>query len=354
MLNLNVTQSFCIVREVRSMLKGSGQVMFQGNAWTGLLFLCGIFWGSWESGTPAVAWGAVVGLIVSTLAGRWLGQPAADGDEGLWGFNGILVGCAFPTFLGNTPLMWLALILCAAASTWVRTGFNNVMAPWKVNSLTFPFVFMSWLFLFAARMLHAMSPEYMSAPELTMHLSTYVDTSFGSLVVYWLKGISQVFLINSWVTGLFFLLALFVSSRWAALWAAVGSALALAVALLYGAPGMDIANGLYGFSPVLTAIALGCTFYRPCVRSAVWALIGTVVTVFVQAGMDALMLPFGMATFTAPFCLTTWLFLLPLYKMDEKEEADHSHWHKKHQPDDRGDRSRQETQTGNAVGNDRN
>lgn len=328
MTDINITQSPGIGGYIRALLRGGGQVMFQGNAWTGLLFICGIFWGAYEEGMGVVAWGAVVGLIVSTITGYVLRQPELDGEEGLWGFNGILVGCAFPTFLGNTPLMWLALIICAMLTTWVRTGFNNVMAPWKTNSFTFPFVFTSWLFLFAARMLQGMPPEYMSTPELTAHIHSTIDLSFGSLVVYWLKGIAQVFLINSWVTGIFFLVALFISSRWAALWAAIGSALALAIVLLYHGPGSDIANGLYGFSPVLTAIALGCTFYRPNWKSAIWALLGIIVTVFIQAGMDAMMIPFGLPTFTGPFCLATWLFLLPLYKLDEKE-PDHSNWHKK-------------------------
>lgn len=327
MTNLDVTKTLGFADSLRALLKGSGQVMFQGSAWTGLLFLVGIFWGAYESGQPAVAWGALLGLGASTLAGYLLHQPDADGSEGLWGFNGILVGCALPTFLGDTPQMWLALILCSMLTTWVRTGFNNVMKPWKVNSLTFPFVFCSWLFLLAARMLHGMPPEYMSSPELTAHFPLYVDMSMGALVVYWLKGISQVFLINSWVTGLIFLVALFISNRWTALWAAVGSALSLLVVLLYQGPGSDIANGLYGFSPVLTGIAVGCTFYKPNARSAVWALIAILVTVFLQAGMDALVLPWGLPTFTAPFCIATWLFLLPLYKMDGKE-ADHSHWHK--------------------------
>lgn len=328
MTNVQVTKSPSIAGYILAMLKGSGQVMFQCNGWTGLLFLAGIFWGAYQEGQAVVAWGAVVGLIVSTLAGYVLRQPASDGAAGLWGFNGILVGCAFPTFLGNTPLMWLALIICSMLTTWVRTGFNHVMAPWKTNSLTFPFVFTSWIFLFAARMLQGMPPQYMSAPELTSSISTTLDLSFGSLVIYWLKGIAQVFLINSWVTGIFFLVALFVSSRWAALWAAIGSALSLAVVLLYQGAGSDIANGLYGFSPVLTGIALGCTFYKPNWRSAIWTLTGIIVTVFIQAGMNAMMLPFGMPTFTAPFCLATWLFLLPLYKFDDKQ-PDHSHWYKK-------------------------
>ncbi|MBQ8874590.1 MAG: urea transporter, partial [Bacteroides sp.] len=104
------------------------------------------------------------------------------------------------------------------------------------------------------------------------------------------------------------------------------SMVSLLTVLYFQGAGNDIVNGLYGFSPVLTAIALGCTFYRPNLRTAIWALLGVLVTVFVQAGMDILMLPFGIPTLTAPFCIATWLFLLPMYAFDEKK-PNHSHWH---------------------------
>lgn len=309
-----------------SVLNGSGQVMFQQNVWTGLLFLAGIFWGSYECHTPQVAWGAVVGLIASTVAGYLTEPDKTAGKEGLWGFNGILVGCAFPTFLDNTWLMWAAMIFCAMLSTWVRTGLNNVMAPSKVNSLTFPFVMLTWIFLLASRIMDGIAPASLSEPELTEHFNFVLDTSFGSLVVYWLKGISQVFLIDSWVTGIFFLAALAVNSRWAALWAAIGSALSLAMALMFKADASDITAGLFGFSPVLTAIAIGCTFNKPNIKSAVCTIVAIIATVFVQAGMDMFFQPFGLPTLTGPFCVTTWLFLLPLYKFSVPAPK-HNEWH---------------------------
>lgn len=311
---------------LKNLLRGAGQVMFQNDIRTGLLFLAGIFWGACYGGTCAVAWGALVGLTVSTLTGYLLKLPAAEGVQGLWGFNGVLVGCALPTFLGNTFWMWVALILCAALTTWVRAGFNRVMAPWKVNSLTFPFVFSTWVFLLAARAMHGLPTEHMSTPELPGAFSSLADLHFVHLIVGWLKGVAQVFLIDSWVTGLLFLAGLFLSSRWAALWAAIGSAVGLLVALLFKAPAADIAEGLYGFSPVLTGIALATVFYKPNLRSACWSLLGIVVTVFMQAGMNVMLAPVGIATLTAPFCITTWLFLLPLIVFDEQPAPDHSDW----------------------------
>lgn len=304
--------------------------MFQGNIWTGIFFLIGIFWGAYQEGHGIVAWGALVGLFVSTFTGYLLGLPRQNGLQGLWGFNGILVGCAFTTFLGDTIFTWIALILCSALCTWVRVGFNNVMAPWKVNSFTFPFVFTTWMFLLAARVMKGMPPIFLSTPELPGNFSTVIDLGLGDVIIYWLKGISQVFLINSWVTGALFLIGLFLSNKWAAIWAAIGSAIALIIILLFKGPGNDIALGLYGFSPVLTGIALGATFYKVNYRSAIWAIIGIVVTVFIQAAMNVLLTPLGLPALTGPFCVTTWLFLLPLFKFDKEteEKTDHSEWEK--------------------------
>lgn len=317
-----------IAKMIKVLLRGTGQVMFQNNAWTGLLFLCGILAGAYSTGNPAVFWGAVLGLVVSTLTGYVLKLPDGDGAQGLWGFNGVLVGCAFPTFLGNTLWTWLALALCAALTTWVRTGFNNVMAPWKVNSFTFPFVFCTWIFLLAARAMNGMPDIHLGSPSFPAAFSSAHSTDFVHLLSYWLRGVGQVFLINSWITGLLFLIGLFIASRWAALWAAVGSAVGMTVAMLFGASGTDIAHGLYGFSPVLTGIALATVFYKPGLRPAVWALLGIIVTAFVQGAMNVWLSPVGIPSLTAPFCIATWLFLLPLLKLDERE-PDHSDWSRK-------------------------
>ena len=308
------------------LLRGAGQVMFQNNAWTGLLFLIGIFWGAYASGTGYVAWGALLGLTVATLTGYILRLTRKDGEQGLWGFNGILLGCALPTFLAQNEWMWICVILFAMLTTFVRTGFNNIMARWKINSFTFPFVFCTWIVLAASRAMHAIPPVHLEDPMLPAIFASGESLRFADLAVYWLRGISQVFLIDSWVTGLFFLAGLFVSNRWTALWAGIGSAVGLLVAIIFKTAGSDVIGGMYGFNAVLTAIALATVFYRPGFRSALWALFGIVMTIFVQAAMNIAVAPLGLATLTAPFCITTWLFLLPLIKIDSDEHPDHSNW----------------------------
>lgn len=318
--------SFSFQGSIRALLRGSGQVMFQQSAYTGLLFLIGIFWGAYQAGAPQVAWGAVLGLVASTFAGWILGEHIDNGQEGLWGFNGILVGCAFPTFLTPVPLMWVSLTCCAMITTWMRRAFNNVTVQFKINSLTFPFVFLTWTFLLSARVLTATPLADMDSPALLVHIGGQIEWTIPAFVKYWLKGISQVFLINNEITGIIFLFGLAVCSIWSAIYAAASSALALAIAVVFAADPADITAGLFGFSPVLTGIALGTIFYEVNWKSALWAAAGVISTVFIQAGMDALMAPWGIATLTAPFCVATWMFLLPHYKLDKTENPNSSDW----------------------------
>lgn len=315
-----------MARYVAATLRGAGQVMFQGSAYSGLLVVAALLLGCYldaplGEAMPAVAWGAVVGLTVATAVGFLCDSPT-DGHQGLWGFNGILVGCAVPTFLGSTPAAWVVLVAAAALTVPVRHALDRVFSRLGVTAFTFPFIVVTWVVLLAAREMWHLTPIAEANPALPLPIaeSHYLYT-FTDLISYWLKGVSQVFLVDSPLTGLLLLAALGVASRRAAVWAMLSAAVALAVSIALGATHSDIAAGLYGFSPVLTGIALGATFatsappFSPAgIKSALYALAGVVFTVFIQFAMDALLAPQGLATLTAPFCIATWLFLIPRYR----------------------------------------
>jgi urea transporter len=294
-------------------LRGVGQVFFQNNPLTGLLFLAAIVWSAYAAKTPAIAVGAVVGLVVSTTTAILLRSDATSLRQGLFGFNGVLVGVAVPTFLAPVPAMWPLLVLGAAVSTVVMLAVSKVMKSWGTPALTFPFVLTTWFLILSAHSFGRLPIDGIAPPHLPQAVEAFpiVDFNAALLGVSWIKGVAQVFLIDNWVAGLLILLGLVVSSVWAAVFALLGSAAGLAGAVLLGAAVSDIDAGLYGFSPALTAIALGCVFYQLSWRVALFALLGAVFTVIVQGALDAALAPVGIPTFTAPFVFVTWLFLLP-------------------------------------------
>lgn len=295
-------------------LRGAGQVIFQNNPLTGLLFIIGVCWGAYAAHNIAVAVCAVVGLVVSTLTATLLNADRTSQRQGLFEFNGLLVGVAVPTFLAIEPLMWLLLLIGAAVSTVVMLAVSNVMKTWGVPALTSPFVLTTWFLVLAAYSFGHLPISSMDPPALPQPLgaaASSITPTVGFFVNSWLKGPAQVFLINDAAAGVIIVVGLLVGSRWSAVFALVGSAVALIFAILLGARASRIDAGLYAFSPVLTAVALGSVFYKPSWRVAFFALLGTIFTVIVQGALDAAIAPAGIPTFTAPFVIVTWLFLLP-------------------------------------------
>lgn len=320
----NLANQNRMVKFIDINLRGAGQVMFQNNPLAGLLFLIGIAWGSMAGNMPNVIIGAVVALVVATVTAMLLDVEQASLEMGLFGFNGILVGCAVPTFLKGEPAMWLYVILGAAVSTVAMLAVSNVGKQFGVSALTFPFVLTTWFLVLGAYAFVHIPIGSMGPPALP----TATDAAAAALpagATFWLngvlQGVSQVFLIQSVITGIIFLVALAVSDFWAAIFALAGSSVALLTAVVLGANSTSMNNGLFGFSAVLTAIALGTVFYRPSWQVALYTLLGVTFTVVVQGALNVLLAPVGIPTFTAPFVFATWLFLLPKEKLAPVKHA---------------------------------
>lgn len=300
-------------RFVEACLRGSGQVMFQDHPVTGFLFLAGIAWGALAAGTPAVLAGAVWGLAVATATALWLRADEASFRRGLFGYNGLLVGAGLPTFLADHGLLWVYVTVGAAVSTVVFMALANVFKTWECAALTAPFVLVAWVLVLGAYALAGLPSASLPAPTMPHHLAAPA-TVHPQTARFWieslLNGPAQVIFQGNAVTGALFLAGLAVSSRAAAGLALLGSLVGLGVAASFGADARSLQAGLFGFCPVLTAIALGGTFYPPSGRVLAFALLGTVFTVFAQAALNVALMPLGVPAFTAAFVLTTWLFLL--------------------------------------------
>ena len=312
------------LRFIDTNLRGAGQVIFQNNPLTGLFFLVAVIWGAVAGKQIDIAIGAIVALVVATVTAILLDVDETSLRQGMFGFNGVLVGCAVPTLLVNDPAMWVILVIGAAVSTVVTLAVANVMKTWGAPTLTFPFVLTTWFLVLAAYSFGHLPIAAMGPPKLPQPAAAFAkDLQFEPwlFVEALLKGPAQVFLINNVIAGILIVIGLLVSSPWAALFALAGSAVAIVLSLGLGASLTSISDGLYGFSPVLTAVALGCVFYQPTWRVALFALLGTIFTVIVQGAMDAALAPVGIPTFTGPFVFATWLFLLPKAKLQPHPHA---------------------------------
>ena len=294
-------------------LRGFGQVMFQDNPLTGLIFLMAIVWGAVAAGALTVFIAGILGVVTATLTAIWRRADDAALKAGLYGYNGALVGLALATFLAPGPALWVYVALGGAVSTVATLGTAGALRPLGAPALTFPFVAVTWILLLATYGFAGLSGAGLPAAGVVAPFepATTLAAGPGAFVTGVVLSIGQVFLKASVVSGLLLLLGLAVSSIPAALLALAGAILAVAAAHAFGAESDVVTQGLLGFSPVLTAIALGATFRKPGLEATLYAALGVVFTVVAQAALDVALRPLAIPALTAPFILVSWMFLLP-------------------------------------------
>ena len=208
-----------------------------------------------------------MGLMINTALGmKW----RKDSSSGLYGYDGMLVGAMIGAFYPTNG--WLVL-LASPIAFLIKIRSEKFFT--RIPQLTFPFVLTSWI-------LFLIYP-----PVLGSNTYSISDLYFHS--------ISQVFLVGHFLSAVLIIIGLWISSKRAAVWALIAPLSSLV--LCFG-----FRTEIFGFSSVLTAVALGATFRKQ--MSWMRILIALFLTSLIQLGMNHIMI--GL---TAPFILVTWAFL---------------------------------------------
>lgn len=265
--------------------RGIGQVMFQNNALSGLLMLIGIFLNSWQMGISAVS-----GNIISTLTAHFSGYGRDDIKNGLYGFNGTLVGIATGIFIELSLASLLLMAVASCISTWIVRLFSFQRS---LPGFTAPFILSVWILL-----------EFCTwiVPDMLLVSDTVTDTTQGIDYFQALGfGTGQVMFQGNIWTGLLFLVGVLVNSRAAAFYTVIGVLLPIPLAILLGIDAETLNMGLMGYNGVLCAIALG----DRTLKSLVWASCSVLLSVVLQIiGMNL-----EITTLTAPFVVSVWVIM---------------------------------------------
>lgn len=267
----------------RQCLAGAGQVMLQNSRVAGAMFLLSII----MCDRTIIALSALAALLVATAIGR--------NHQGLSGFNAMLVGCAAFALFNNGIAISMLMLAAAVLTLPIKRLLDALTSRIGTSSFTLPFIFATWLLIATAPLLGATPYQPEAAAEIPA-------MSTDAVAVGIFKGLSQVFLIESRVTGILIALGLLCTNNIrAAMWAPIGSALGMGFAAACGCEWSEIAAGLWGFSPALTAIALAGR--RPAV---IMAAIAT--TVMLQLLLTPALAAINLPTLTLPFCVATIAF----------------------------------------------
>jgi urea transporter len=189
-------------------------------------------------------------------------------------------------------------------------GPVNAARPWGVPAHTYPFVLVTWIFLLAAYGFSGPPASFPGASAAPLDPVASDPLRILDFVQGIFRSISQIFFKESIIAAALIVAGLAVNSVAAAAFAAGGALLAVVSAHFFGVESALITSGLQGFSPVLTAVALGTVFYRPSIRVAAFAALGTVVAVIAQSALTVALAPLALPPLSCPFDLVAWIFFV--------------------------------------------
>ena len=276
-------------------MRGIGQVMFQDNALTGLLFLLGIgaagFEESWDFALLMAA-GCLLGTVLGTITAKLLGYDEKQIKDGIYGFNGTLVGIAMFFYFKPTVMMIVLTLVGCAASTVVTWAMRTKL---PFPTYTFPFIVTTWVLMGIATLMGLPRVELPPPPE-----QFDLATAFG-------EGLGEIMFQASITTSIAFFAGLAVSNWRHAVLALVGSILGTLVGIYHQDPTGSVDIGIYGYNAALAAIAL--YLWRPSlVIPVLGAFLSTPLTELFPKIHDwiAWLNP---AALTAPFVFACWIVI---------------------------------------------
>lgn len=286
--------------------RGIGQVFFQENALSGVLFAVGI-----ALSLPMQALGLVIGAVIGPATAYVLKFDKGELHAGIYGFNAALVGIA-TWFFFDVSAVSIGLMVVGCVVATVLTRFVRGAVPFP--TYTAPFVVTTWIVRLIGLML-----ETPGANVDPVALVANVKVPFA--VEATLHGVGQVMFQGSLWTGILFLVGIAVSDKEHAAWVLAGSIVGMLVATYHVTFGTDLLNqesvnpetlgsstqlanirlGLYGYNATLAPVAV--YLWR---RSFVAPVLSMLLTVPITEFMPLLLLP----ALTAPFVLATWVVLV--------------------------------------------
>jgi solute carrier family 14 (urea transporter) len=299
-----------VFRFAGSCLRSISQVVFINNPFTGLLILLGIYFSSvW------LGFAGTFGVVVSVCTALIFGFNREGVRSGLYGFNGVLVGLALAAFSvapWDMRIIFFIFIL-SITGTLLTEALNKIFISRGIPSLTLPFNIIVLLFFAVTLNCYAGSQTLLVVSPPPLPEAAAGGLTVSSFVLAFnavFRGFGQLFLANSPLGGIMIIIGITVASRMAGSLAFFGSVAGMLAGILLGADNCAIYNGLWGFNPFVSAIAINIFFSLTPRRTILLGIGSAAFAALLYHAISILLAPWSLPALTLPFCLGTLTFIL--------------------------------------------
>lgn len=289
---------------IDSVLSGYGQIGFNDNPVSGILFIIGTFAGSFQNGVCSL-----ICTVTAAALGFMLGVPKISMRLGLYTFNAALAGMGVGLFIfagqeNITVGMIVMSIICGVICVFLTGAFSALLSRWNVPSLALPYCTALFVLVSASLFVPALGPSTSVIPNLgEMTAASEQAWSIPAFIQAYMNNFAEILWQANWLSGAFFLAGVIVASRIDFLSVICASFVATVTAILLNMPMDNILIGIYGYNAVLLTMIMVGRGYEISLKSLAYALFLAVASVFVTAGMTTVFAPLGVPVAAFPYAL---------------------------------------------------
>lgn len=294
-----------------SVLSGYGQIGFNDNPVSGLLFIIGCFVGSTQNGICSL-----ICAITATLVGYFLGVPRISLRLGLYTFNAALAGMGIGLFIftGQTAISLGMVLFCIVGGVicvFLTAAFSAVLSKWNVPPLALPYCTALLILVPASMFVSVARPTTSVIPRLN-EMKEFVDQTWtmSEFFTSFMNNFAEVLWQANPISGAFFLAGVIIASRIDFVSIIFASALATGTAIALNLPFENNMIGIYGYNAVLlTMITIG-RGYVISFASVIYAIVLIIVSVFFTASLATIFAPLGFPVAAFPYAIMAVLAML--------------------------------------------
>jgi urea transporter len=294
---------------IDSMLSGYGQICFNDNTLSGLLFL-----GACMVASPQQGVSGLVAVLVSTAASYGLGVPRAQLRLGLYSYNAALAGMGLALFafdgrgitVGGIFYAALLGLLCVP----LTAASFRILSIWKIPPLALPYCLSLAILVPAAPRFAALGAAVSAgSPGAAAPASGGASAALLEYANAAANGFAEIVWQHNAVSGLMVLAGIFIASRIDGLSAVCGVCAATLFGRLLGLPQGDFGAGVLGYNAALLMIVLfgrGYAASRPCFF---FALCMALLTAPMLSFLSVAFMPFGIPVGAFPYTICAFMAL---------------------------------------------
>ena len=295
---------------IDSLLSGYGQIAFNDNPFSGLLFLAGCFVGSVQNG-----FSSLICALTAAIVAYLLKVPKISLRLGLYTFNAALAGMGLGLFIfpgqNVTPGLVLFSVAGGVMCVFLTAAFSALLSKWEVPSLALPYCVVLFILVPASLIAAGAEPSTSVIPYLNEMAAGQTQAwTAEALGTAFMNNFSEVLWQANPLSGAFFLAGVLIASRVDFLMVILGSATATGFAILLGLPQDSTMIGIYGYNAVLLLLVLFGRGYAMSIRNLIFSLGMGLISVLFTMWLGAIFAPLGAPAAAFPYVILAILALL--------------------------------------------